>query len=139
MTDNASARWTVSALSSARATGSRKARSDSSSVALSAGAAEDGRASVLQSGYVLTLHDEQRSQVLITIVLASLIATPQRVHIQHGSRATRIRTLDERNAEAAMRDPEGFRAQAGELLDTPDGSITIELLPYAIARVDVSM
>jgi len=34
---------------------------------------EDGAASVLQSGYVLTLHDEQRSQVLITIVLASLI------------------------------------------------------------------
>ena len=71
------------------------------------------------------------------IVLASLIATPQRVRIQHGGRAARVRTLDERNAEAAMRDPESFRAQAGELLDTPDGSITLELLPYAIARIDV--
>ena len=69
------------------------------------------------------------------IVLASLIATPQRVRIQHGGRAARVRTLDERNAETAMRDPESFRAQAGELLDTPDGSITLELLPYAIARM----
>jgi hypothetical protein len=72
------------------------------------------------------------------IMLASLIVTPQRVHIQHGGRAARIRTLDERNAEEAMRDPASFRAQAGELLDTPDGSITLELLPYAIARVDIA-
>ena len=71
------------------------------------------------------------------IVLASLIPTPQRVHIQHGGRSARVRTLDERNAEAAMRDPESFRAQAGDLLDTPDGAITLELLPYAIARIDV--
>ena len=73
------------------------------------------------------------------IVLASLIPTPQRVHIQHGGRRAHVRLLDERNAEAAMRDPTTFRAQAGELLDTPDGSITLELLPYAIARMDVSM
>jgi D-apionolactonase len=73
------------------------------------------------------------------IVLASLIPTPQRVHIQHGGRAARVRTLDERNAEAAMRDPESFRAQTGALLDTPDGSIMLELLPYAVVRVDVSV
>jgi hypothetical protein len=36
-----------------------------------------------------------------------------------------------------MRDPASFRAQAGELLDAPDGSIEIDLLPYAIARIDV--
>jgi hypothetical protein len=71
------------------------------------------------------------------IVLASLIPTPQRVRIQHGGRCMRVRLLDERNAEAAMRDPERFRAHAGELLDTPDGSLTLELLPYAIARIDV--
>jgi hypothetical protein len=71
------------------------------------------------------------------IVLASLIPTPQRVHIQLGGRAARVRTLDEHNAETAMRDPESFRAQSGALLDTPDGSITLELLPYAIARIDV--
>lgn len=71
------------------------------------------------------------------MVLASLIPTPQRVHIQHGGRAARVRILDERNAESAMRDPETFRAQAGELLDTPDGSLTLELLPYAVARIDV--
>jgi hypothetical protein len=36
-----------------------------------------------------------------------------------------------------MRDPERFRAQAGELLDTPDGALALELLPYAIARIDL--
>jgi D-apionolactonase len=71
------------------------------------------------------------------IVIASLIATPQHVHIQHGGRAVRVRLLDQRNAEAAMRDPEQFRAQAGELRDTPDGTITLELLPYAIVRIDI--
>jgi len=74
---------------------------------------------------------------MVRIVLASLIPTPQRVHIQHGGRSARVRTLDERNAEAAMRDPESFRDQAGDLLDTPDGAITLELLPYAIVRIDV--
>jgi FtsZ-binding cell division protein ZapB len=60
-----------------------------------------------------------------------------RVRIQHGGWRARVRLLDERNAEAAMRDPEAFRAQTGELLDTPDGSIVLELLPYAITRIDV--
>jgi hypothetical protein len=59
------------------------------------------------------------------------------VHIQHGGRFARVRLLDERNAEASMRDPERFRAQAGQLLDTPDGSLALELLPYAIARIDL--
>ena len=71
------------------------------------------------------------------IILASLIATPQRVRIQHGGRFARVRLLDERNAEAAMRDPEGFRAQAGEQLETPAGLMMLELQPYAIARIDV--
>jgi hypothetical protein len=72
------------------------------------------------------------------VILASLIAAPQRVHFQHGGHAVFIRILDERNAEAAIREPESFRAQASQRLDTPDGSITLELLPYAIARIDVS-
>ena len=71
------------------------------------------------------------------IVLASLIPTRQHVRIQHGGRRARVRLLDERNAEAAMRDPAAFRAQVGELLDTPDGSNALELLPYAIACVDL--
>jgi hypothetical protein len=80
-----------------------------------------------------------RKGTAMRIVLASLIATPQRVRIQLGGRCARVRLLDERNAEAAMREPESFRLQAGELLDTPDGSLELELLPYAIARIDVSI
>ena len=78
-----------------------------------------------------------RKGTVTRIILASLIPTPQRVRIQHGGRAARLRLLDERNAEAAMRDPERFRAQVGELLDTHDGSLALELLPYAVARIDV--
>jgi hypothetical protein len=46
--------------------------------------------------------------------------------------------LDERNAEAAMRDPEAFRTQAGEPVDTPDRQLELDLLPYAISRIDCS-
>jgi hypothetical protein len=70
------------------------------------------------------------------IILANLTAASQRVHVQHGGRSARVRMLDERNAEAALRDPETFRAQPGELIDTPDGAIELELLPYAVARID---
>jgi hypothetical protein len=71
------------------------------------------------------------------IILASLLSTPQQVHIQHGGSTAHVRMLDERNAEAAMRDPEYFRAQAGELVETPAGSLMLELLPYVIARIDI--
>jgi D-apionolactonase len=72
------------------------------------------------------------------IILANMTPTQQRVRIQIGSHAARVRTLDERNATATMRDPEHFRAQAGELVSAPEGQLELELLPYAVARIDVS-
>lgn len=70
------------------------------------------------------------------VLLASLIAAPQRVRVQHPGRYARVRLLDERNAEAAMRDPETFRAQAGQLVEAPGGLAELDLLPYAVARID---
>jgi hypothetical protein len=70
------------------------------------------------------------------LILASLIAAPQRVRVQHRGTYAHIHIIDDRNAEAAMRDPETFRAQVGALVDTPDGQVELDLLPYAIARID---
>jgi hypothetical protein len=44
--------------------------------------------------------------------------------------------LDESNVEEAMQSPESFRAQSGKLLQTRAGTLEIELLPYALARID---
>jgi hypothetical protein len=43
-----------------------------------------------------------------------------------------VSTMDETNAERAMLEPEGFRAEKGRLL----AGDLVELLPYAVARVD---
>ena len=43
-----------------------------------------------------------------------------------------LASLDETNAESAMREPENYRAQVGEKID----SSTIELKPFGLARLD---
>ena len=47
-----------------------------------------------------------------------------------------VRVLDETNAEEAMRSPEAFRARAREPVNTQAGELTLELRPYAIARIE---
>ena len=48
----------------------------------------------------------------------------------------RVRTLDASTASAAMSDPAGYRA-TGEAATVSEGSLTLRLGPYAVARVDV--
>ena len=50
----------------------------------------------------------------------------------------RVRRLDETNVQAAMTSPETFRAETGELTQTVDGVVELNLLPYAIARIDTN-
>jgi hypothetical protein len=50
----------------------------------------------------------------------------------------RLRILDERNAEEAMRDPESFRAESWVPRTTDRGTLELCLLPYAVATVDSS-
>jgi hypothetical protein len=71
------------------------------------------------------------------ILVANLTGEPQDVKIKTGTCRARVRQLDETNAEAAMRDPETFRAQADAARASVAGKIEIKLLPYAIARVDI--
>jgi len=47
-----------------------------------------------------------------------------------------VRMLDETNAEAAMRAPETFRRQTGELRSKVNGLLEISLLPYAVVRLE---
>ncbi|MBE2271293.1 MAG: hypothetical protein IAE80_23870, partial [Anaerolinea sp.] len=47
-----------------------------------------------------------------------------------------LKQLDEMNAEFAMRDPRGFRSAAGEQVSVGEDGLHIELLPFAIARLD---
>jgi hypothetical protein len=82
----------------------------------------------------LALRKDGRTRVL----LANLHPAPQRITLRLSAREVQLRQLDETNAEAAMRSPEAFRAEAGQVLAVQDGGLALDLLPYAIARIDVA-
>jgi hypothetical protein len=80
----------------------------------------------------LALRKDGKTRVL----LANLSPEPQHVIVSNLSQRVRVRHLDETNAEEAMRSPEDFRSQAGELQETSSGALKLSLLPYAVARID---
>ena len=82
----------------------------------------------------LTLFDTRGRR---RILVANLTGEPQDVKIKTGTCQARVRQLDETSAEAAMRDPEAFRAQADAARASVAGKIELQLLPYAIARLDI--
>jgi hypothetical protein len=71
------------------------------------------------------------------VLLANMRPEARRVTAELPAGEARVRTLDERSAEEAMRAPEAFRAREGELLAVKGGRLELALLPYAVARVDV--
>jgi hypothetical protein len=72
------------------------------------------------------------------VLVANLCPEVQQVTVRNLGRRVRIRSLDETNAEEAMLRPEEFRAQAGRLEETQRGTLSLTLLPYAIARIDLA-
>ncbi len=80
----------------------------------------------------LALTREGRRRVLLanltpeacSVVVSGL---PARVQVKH---------LDETNVLHAMQAPEAFRAAAGDLVSTREGSLIVELRPFALARLD---
>ena len=72
------------------------------------------------------------------ILVANLTGDPQELKIKSGSCTAHVRYLDETTAEQAMQRPEEFRALAGGLQASVSGKIELKLLPYAVARVDIS-
>ena len=70
------------------------------------------------------------------ILLANVTPDSQQVKVHNLPETVRVRRLDETNAHAAMTSPDTFRAENGELVQTVDGALELNLLPYAIAQID---
>jgi hypothetical protein len=70
------------------------------------------------------------------LILANLSAEPQQVKVQGVSQQAWVRRLDETNVEEAMQSPEDWRAQPGQRQPTSTGILILDLLPYAVFRVD---
>lgn len=70
------------------------------------------------------------------IIMANFNPHPQQVTLTGLPSSVWIRYLDERNAESAMQEPEVFCRDKGKEVETKDGHLELELLTYALARID---
>jgi len=68
--------------------------------------------------------------------LANLGSKVQQLTVQNLSASVHIRHLNESNVEQAMQSPEAFRAQTFKKQLTVNGSLKLELLPYALVCID---
>ena len=70
-------------------------------------------------------------------LIANLDISAQKVRVR-GLAAARAHTrfLDETTVERACRSPQEFRGQPGAEPSVRDGELEVELLPYAVARID---
>lgn len=50
-----------------------------------------------------------------------------------------VKVLDERNVERATTAPAAWREEAGEAIEPDEGTITIDLGPYGVARIDADV
>jgi hypothetical protein len=72
------------------------------------------------------------------VLLANLSPGSQDVRMVYPgfSDCVRVKHLNESNAREAMRSPESFRADSGQLLKMSGGQLQLQLLPYSVARID---
>lgn len=71
------------------------------------------------------------------LLLANMSGKTQRITLQNlPVDSVQIRFLDERNVEQAMRSPGAFRQRIGRTRTVRNGTLEVELLPYALARID---
>jgi hypothetical protein len=82
----------------------------------------------------LALRKGDRTRVMV----ANLTPDHLQITLHNLDARVRLRHLDERNADEAMRRPERYRAQEDEPVSTRDGSLELDLLPFALVRVDSS-
>ena len=85
------------------------------------------------TGLVLRKKSQER------LLLANLTPETQLVEVvDEGFEGGRVRVtfLDETCVQAAMSSPESFRAAAGDLVPVRGGLLTVELRPFALARID---
>jgi hypothetical protein len=72
----------------------------------------------------------------IRVILANMSPEAKQIQVRNVGARVRVRRLDENNAEEAMRSPESFQAEEGELIETASGALDAVLLPYGIMRID---
>ncbi len=70
------------------------------------------------------------------LLLANFTPDKQTVLIPGLSGSWILKLLDETNAEAAMSDPDAYRAQAGQQLEAGADGLRLTLPPFAVVRVD---
>jgi hypothetical protein len=70
------------------------------------------------------------------LLIASHTPYPQTITITGLNGTLYQKSLDEHSADHAMRDPEGWRALPGHPVHAHPDGFTIELLPYAVVRLD---
>lgn len=80
----------------------------------------------------LTPSRDERTRVL----LANLSDNSHRVKVENLGERVRVLSLDETSVERAMSSRERHRAQPGDLLQTDRGVLELDLLPYAVVRID---
>jgi hypothetical protein len=71
------------------------------------------------------------------ILLANLTPEAQRVTVCNMAQTVELRGLNETNAQKAMVFPEAFLKEPGERLQTVAGKLELNLLPHAVARIDM--
>jgi hypothetical protein len=71
-------------------------------------------------------------------ILTNFTAHRQRLTLEKVHSPLRVKSLDETNAEWAMRDPVGFRAAPGEEIEPHRGELELEMLPFAVVRIDTA-
>jgi hypothetical protein len=82
----------------------------------------------------LALRTEDRTVMLA----ANLGPEPVTVRLSLPWESASLRRLDATNAVDAMTAPEAYRARTAEVLEPLDGTFALELLPYAVMRLEGS-
>jgi len=72
------------------------------------------------------------------ILVANFSSEAQEIKIKTGTCKGTVRYLDSTNIQRAMAEPESFRREIGHSCESVGGKLQVNLLPCALARVDVA-
>jgi D-apionolactonase len=91
----------------------------------------------------VTLRDPLAAEALavragdrVRILVANFEDAPRTVALRAPLADATVRTLDETNVEAATTDVDHLRAAGGTTVATEGGAITLDMHPFAVARID---
>jgi D-apionolactonase len=77
-----------------------------------------------------------RSGDRVRILIANFDETASTVTLRAPLADATVRTLDETNVAAASTDVDHLRSEGGESVAVTSGALTVELKPFAVARID---